>query len=152
MSLNILSGRTNCDLNQYFIFPWILSDYRTAKTKKDQCKYRDLEKSMGGLGSPERIQKFIEVKNNIEEHHKEEFVQSHFFGFHYSNLPIVLQFLIRTRPYAHGAKQLQGGKFDIPDRLFTSIADSFRNASCELSDVRELIPEFFYFPEFLINC
>ena len=79
-------------------------------------------------------------------------MQSHFFGFHYSNLPIVLQYLIRVSPYAEGARQLQGGKFDIPDRLFTSISDSFRNATTEMSDVRELIPEFFYFPEFLINC
>ncbi len=42
LSLNILSGRTNCDLNQYFILPWILSDYKSAKFKKDQYKYRDL--------------------------------------------------------------------------------------------------------------
>lgn len=73
-------------------------------------------------------------------------MQSHFFGFHYSNLPIVLQYLIRMHPYAEGAKQLQGGKFDIADRLFTSVGDSFKNATCEMSDVRELIPEFFYFP------
>jgi len=32
--------------------------------------------------------------------------------------------------------QLQGGKFDIPDRLFTSVADSFRNAITEMSDLR----------------
>jgi hypothetical protein len=60
--------------------------------------------------------------------------------------------MIRVNPYAEGAMQLQGGKFDIPDRLFTSIADSFKNATSEMSDVRELIPEFFYMPEFLINC
>ena len=63
--LNILSGRSNCDLNQYFIFPWILSDYRTSKCKKDQSKYRDLQKNMGSLGSSQRIQKFIDIKNNI---------------------------------------------------------------------------------------
>lgn len=66
MSLNILSGRTNCDLNQYFILPWILSNYKSAKFKKDQSKYRDLDKNMGTLGNTERIQKFIEIKNTIE--------------------------------------------------------------------------------------
>jgi hypothetical protein len=140
MTLNILSGRSNCDLNQYFIFPWILADYRSSRPRKDQNKYRDLEKNMGSLGSPERVQKFMEIKRNIEEHHREEFADSHHFGFHYSNMPIVLQYLIRMRPYAEGAMQLQGGKFDIPDRLFTSLADSFRNASSEMSDVRELTP------------
>lgn len=83
---------------------------------------------MGNLGSSQRIQKFIDIKNAIEQNHKEEFVQSHFFGFHYSNLPIVLQYLVRLNPYADGNRQLQGGKFDIPDRLFISLADSFRNA------------------------
>jgi hypothetical protein len=29
--------------------------------------------------------------------------------------------------------------------------DSFRCARREVSDVRELIPEFFYLPEFLLN-
>lgn len=65
LSLNILSGRTNCDLNQYFIFPWILSNYKSSKFKKDQSKYRDLDKNMGSLGNIERIQKFIEIKNAI---------------------------------------------------------------------------------------
>lgn len=46
---------------------------------------------------------------------------------------------------------LQGGKFDVPDRLFSSLSDSYQNATREMSDVRELIPEFYYFPEFLIN-
>jgi hypothetical protein len=55
---------------------------------------------MGSLGSYDRIQKFIEIKKNIEQNYKDEFIQSHFFGFHYSNLPIVLQYLIRINPYA----------------------------------------------------
>ena len=59
MSLNILSGRTSCDLNQYFIFPWVLSDYKSLKFKKDQYRYRDMEKNMGSLGNAERIQRFI---------------------------------------------------------------------------------------------
>lgn len=27
MGLNIISGRTNCDLNQYFVVPWVLKAY-----------------------------------------------------------------------------------------------------------------------------
>jgi hypothetical protein len=51
MQLNILGGRSNCDLNQYFIFPWILADYHCSRFRKDQGRYRDLEKNMGSLGS-----------------------------------------------------------------------------------------------------
>nr|KAE8946666.1 hypothetical protein PF009_g3725 [Phytophthora fragariae] len=51
------------------------------------------------------------------------------------------------------ALELQGGVFDHPDRLFRSIPSSWASASREnLQDVRELIPEFFYLPEFLYNA
>lgn len=46
MSLNILSGRSNCDLNQYFVFPWILQFY-----EKNKEIFRDLSLNMGSLGS-----------------------------------------------------------------------------------------------------
>jgi hypothetical protein len=46
---------------------------------------------------------------------------------------------------------LQGGKFDHADRLFHSVESSYRNCLTNSSDVKELIPEFFYLPEFLAN-
>lgn len=64
---------------------------------------------------------------------------------------IILQYLIRMNPFSEGSKCLQGGKFDISDRLFYSIPESFKCATSEMSDLRELIPEFFYLPDFLIN-
>lgn len=45
----------------------------------------------------------------------------------------------------------QGGKFDHADRLFQSIEGTYRNCLSNTSDVKELIPEFFYMPEFLVN-
>ena len=46
----------------------------------------------------------------------------------------------------------QGGHFDLPDRLFHSIPDAWRSASeTNMADIKELIPEFFYLPEFLVN-
>lgn len=45
----------------------------------------------------------------------------------------------------------QGGKFDHADRLFQSIEGTYRNCHSNTSDVKELIPEFFYMPEFLVN-
>lgn len=46
---------------------------------------------------------------------------------------------------------LQGGKFDHADRLFQGIEGTYRNCLSNTSDVKELIPEFFYMPEFLVN-
>lgn len=46
---------------------------------------------------------------------------------------------------------LQGGKFDHPNRLFSSISLSWKNCQRDTSDVKELIPEFFFLPEMLVN-
>ncbi len=43
------------------------------------------------------------------------------------------------------------GHFDVPDRLFSSIAEAWDMCYNSLSEVKELIPEFYYFPEFLTN-
>jgi hypothetical protein len=53
----------------------------------------------------------------------------------------VMYWLVRAAP-AHMLR-LQSGRFDAPDRLFASIADSWRSASSGPTDVKELIPEFF---------
>lgn len=47
----------------------------------------------------------------------------------------------------------QGGSFDVADRMFHSVKGAWESASREnMSDVRELTPEFFFLPEFLTNC
>ncbi len=46
---------------------------------------------------------------------------------------------------------LHQGRFDLPDRIFFSIEDSYKCATEEIADVRELTPEFYCMPEFLIN-
>lgn len=46
----------------------------------------------------------------------------------------------------------QGGDWDLPDRLFTDIKRAWDSASSDSpADVRELIPEWFTCPEFLLN-
>jgi hypothetical protein len=70
----------------------------------------------------------------------------------YSCAGYVLYYLVRLEPFSRLALQLQGGKFDKPDRLFRDVAASWRSASSEnIQDVRELIPEFFSLPDFLTN-
>lgn len=47
----------------------------------------------------------------------------------------------------------QGGSFDVADRMFHSVKSTWESASRDnMSDVRELTPEFFYLPEFLTNA
>ncbi len=42
-------------------------------------------------------------------------------------------------------------RFDLSDRQFHSIASTFNMLYESASDVKELIPEFYYMPEFLLN-
>ena len=60
-------------------------------------------------------------------------------------------YLIRLEPFTALHRGLQGGRFDHADRLFHSVAATYRNCTQSSSDVKELIPEFYYQPEFLRN-
>jgi hypothetical protein len=76
-----------------------------------------------------------------------------FTGTHYSSSAGVLYYLIRLEPYTKIALELQGGKFDHADRLFFSLAHAYNLSSQAggMSDVKELTPEFYCTPEFLVN-
>lgn len=49
------------------------------------------------------------------------------------------------------SRYLQGGRFDHADRLFTSLPRAWAQVLKNSSDVKEMIPEFFYNPAFLSN-
>lgn len=149
MYLNFASGRSFHDLSQYPVMPWVLNIYDSDSLDLSlKTIYRDLAKNMGSLGSAERVRYF---KERYQSYAKETSEPPFHFGSHYSNPGIVLSYLVRLFPYSEGAKELQGGRFDLPDRLFKSINEAFVSATDDISDVRELIPEFFCLPEFLIN-
>jgi len=61
------------------------------------------------------------------------------------------QFLARLFPFTSCTIELQGNGFDIPDRQFLSLESTFLNCTTQTTDVRELIPEFFYLPEMFSN-
>lgn len=60
------------------------------------------------------------------------------YGTHYSTPAYVLYWLVRSAP-AH-MLLLQNGRFDAPDRLFHSLADTWRSVCTNPADVKELIP------------
>lgn len=62
-----------------------------------------------------------------------------------------MHYLVRLQPYSRGARELQSGKWDLPDRLFHSVKELHFNATNEMSDIRELIPETFVLPEMFLN-
>jgi hypothetical protein len=50
MQLNTIAGRTYNDLTQYPVFPWVLTDYTSARARPGNRQvYRDLRKPVGAL-------------------------------------------------------------------------------------------------------
>eukprot|EP00980_Cylindrotheca_fusiformis_P008522 scaffold1807_cov140-Cylindrotheca_fusiformis.AAC.14 len=153
MYLNSFAGRTYNDLTQYPVFPWIIADYESEEIDLDDPNtFRDLSKPMGGLGEV-RAQQFRERYEALKANYYNEDEPPPFhYGTHYSSAAYVLYYLMRLEPFSRLALTLQGGRFDVADRLFHNIGSSWKSASHEnLQDVRELIPEFFYLPDFLTN-
>ena len=150
IALNKLAGRTYHDLSQYPVFPWILSDYESATINLEDPKvYRDLSLPIGAL-NPVRLKQFIERFKQLESDPDASMPAFH-YGSHYSSAAVVLYFLIRLEPFTNLSRQLQGGKFDHSDRLFSDISQTWNAVLESTADVKELIPEFFYLPEFLEN-
>ena len=74
------------------------------------------------------------------------------YGTHYSSAMIVSSYLVRLEPFTQHFLHLQGGHFDLADRMFHSIKEAWESSSKNnMADVRELIPEFYYLPDFLTN-
>ncbi|KAG5612800.1 hypothetical protein H5410_024081 [Solanum commersonii] len=147
MALNTLAGRSYNDLTQYPVFPWILADYSSETLDFNKSStFRDLSKPVGALDA-----KRFEVFEDRYRSFCDPDIPSFYYGSHYSSMGIVLFYLLRLEPFTALHRNLQGGKFDHADRLFHSIGGTYRNCLSNTSDVKELIPEFFYMPEFLIN-
>ena len=159
MWLNIYGNRSFNDLSQYPVFPWVLSNYQDPLKKdqfNDEQKYnlRDMSIPMGMMAidekSEQRKELFMLNYETLKEN-GEEGIKPYFFGSNYSNPYYVCYYLMRIFPFTHIAIELQGSKFDQPDRLFLSVENSFFNSTTQKTDVRELIPEFFYLPEIFLN-
>ncbi|CAL9068126.1 unnamed protein product [Musa banksii] len=147
MELNTLAGRSYNDITQYPVFPWILADY-SSKTLdlEDPATYRDLSKPVGAL-NPERLKKFQERYSSFDD----PVIPRFHYGSHYSSAGTVLYYLVRVEPFTTLSIQLQGGKFDHADRMFSDISGTWDGVLEDMSDVKELVPEMFYLPEVLVN-
>ncbi|CAD6214485.1 unnamed protein product [Miscanthus lutarioriparius] len=150
MHLNTLAGRGYSDLTQYPVFPWVLADYESdALDLRNPQTFRRLNKPMG-CQTEEGEEEFRKRYDSWDDPDVPKF----HYGSHYSSAGIVLFYLLRLPPFSTENQKLQGGQFDHADRLFNSVRDTWASAAgkSNTSDVKELIPEFYYLPEFLENC
>ena len=170
---NLFSYRSFKDISQYPIFPWIFIEYEKNKINKNDPNFkRNLKLPMGMLElneySIERKNYYIQEYESRKKPSEEEFENNnikklkknknavvnsdaHFYGSTFSNPAYVSHYLIRIFPFTIVGIEIQGNNFDSSDRLFFNIITSFYCAATQQCDLRELIPEFFYLPDFLFN-
>lgn len=158
---------------QYPIYPYIVSNYESSTLDlRLSSNYRNLAKPIASQ-HPAKEDKFVEVYNALadaqhlarlqeqENGQQEQTSSSSVFGhqsdpYHYaslySNSGIVLHYLVRLLPYTRMFLDYQDNNFDCADRTFHDIRTSYWLSSFEsTSDFKELIPEFYYLHEFLLN-
>uniref|UniRef100_A0AAQ5XTY0 Neurobeachin n=1 Tax=Amphiprion ocellaris TaxID=80972 RepID=A0AAQ5XTY0_AMPOC len=148
MFLNTISGRTFNDLNQYPVFPWVITNYDSTELDLTlPSNFRDLSKPIGAL-NPKRAAFFSDRYESWEDDQVPKF----HYGTHYSTSSFTLMWLLRIEPFTTLFLNFQGGKFDHADRTFSSVSRAWRNCQRDTSDVKELIPEFYYLPEMFVNA
>ncbi|XP_042340437.1 lipopolysaccharide-responsive and beige-like anchor protein isoform X4 [Plectropomus leopardus] len=146
--LNTISGRTYNDLNQYPVFPWVITNYDSEELDLTlPSNFRDLSKPIGAL-NPKRAAFFSDRYESWEDDQVPKF----HYGTHYSTSSFTLMWLLRIEPFTTFFLNFQGGKFDHADRTFSSVSRAWRNCQRDTSDVKELIPEFYYLPEMFVNA
>ncbi|XP_069046270.1 neurobeachin isoform X15 [Lepisosteus oculatus] len=147
MFLNTIAGRTYNDLNQYPVFPWVLTNYESEELDLTlPGNFRDLSKPIGAL-NPKRAVFYAERYETWEDDQSPPY----HYNSHYSTSASTLQWLVRIEPFTTFFLNANDDRFDHPDRTFSSIARSWRNCQRDTSDVKELIPEFYYLPEMFVN-
>lgn len=156
---------------QYPVYPYVTASYDTPVLDlRLPANYRNLARPIA-IQHPEKEEKFIEMYRALEEAHnlaleqeqdsdQHEAISSVFghqskpyhFASLYSNSGVVLHYLVRLLPYTRMFLDYQDKNFDCADRTFHDVKTSYWLSSFEsTSDFKELIPEFYYLHEFLLN-
>ncbi|KAK3521662.1 hypothetical protein QTP70_015371, partial [Hemibagrus guttatus] len=147
MFLNTIAGRTYNDLNQYPVFPWVLTSYESEELDLTlPGNFRDLSKPIGAL-NPKRAAFYAERYETWEE----DGTPPHHYTSLYSTAASTLLWLHRIEPFTTFYLNGNDNRFDHPDRTFSGIMRSWRSCQRDTSDVKELIPEFYYLPEMFVN-
>lgn len=147
MKINLYSGRSFNDASQYPFMPWTISDYKSKTLNlEDPNTFRDLSKPIGALNE-ERIIDLRKKMIDLSEYCEYPYLYS---SFAVCPLSVYL-WNLRMEPFTSLHIKMQSGKFDHSSRLFSSIEDAYFLVTHHLNDYRELIPEFYFSEEFLIN-
>ena len=127
-------------------------NYRNKKLKLSERNY---SVQINPTNDPEFPPNSLNNLNNLNVNDNIALVEINqlpsYFGSHYSNPTYVCHYLTRVFPFSFISIEIQGEKFDDPNRIFHSMEKTFESCMTLKDDVRELIPEFYFLPEMLKN-
>ena len=147
MIVNKYGGRSFNDLSQYPVFPWIICDYDSKSIDLSNKKsYRPLDNTIAGITAVKRAAADEKYKVQVNDSDLTPFQ----FGTHYLARRMVLGYLQRLEPYSSLLIKFERG-YDAANRMFHIIKNQWSMCNVDLNDNKELIPEFFYFPEIFGN-
>ncbi|TNJ29625.1 Lipopolysaccharide-responsive and beige-like anchor protein [Giardia muris] len=130
MSMNALAGRRSSDFSMYPVLPW-MQNRTLSKAIIDQTQAKH--------------DKYLE---RYDETASTPFLAGSFF----SAPGLVVGMLLRMQPFTSSTLYLHGGRFDVPDRIFSNLEETWRGvAEHVLADCREFIPDIVHSPNALIN-
>ncbi|KAM3860682.1 protein FAN [Diretmus argenteus] len=134
LHLNNLADRSCNDLSQYPVFPWVIHDYSSTQLDMtNSATFRDLSRPVGAL-TKDRLERLLARYRGMPD-------PRFMYGSHYSSPGYVLFYLVRVAP--EHMLCLQNGRYDHADRMFNSIAETWKNCLEGATDFKELIPEFY---------
>ena len=133
--VNKFATRTYNNTSQYLVFPIIYMDLKN-NISRDLSKAVCLNKEESEVDLIKHLQNFKVMKC--------------YFNNHYSTSAYILYYLVRLTPYTYLQIDFQSGKFDVPERIFSSYKN-YNLALVTSNENREIIPEFFHNYEFCIN-
>ena len=137
--INKFTDRSYNVLSQYLILAWHLLNFDNIYNPEN----------IRNFNYP-WIVKFEEIEEpKKNEENKNEF-NSHFPNL-YSNYMYTIHYLIRSYPFINGQIKLQENKFDSPARQFYSILETYNIFKENPQLNMELVPEFYFMPEFYLN-
>ena len=145
MQLNDYSSRSFQSLSQYPVFPWVLQNYTDNTLAMAPGDFRDLHYPMAGI-TPRKRNEAVKKYENTDDFPEGRFQ----FGAHYLPGRAVLGYLMRQQPYTLMIYRFDSGG-DCPTRHFHIMNTMWQNANEQSDTNLELVPEFYYNPEFLAN-
>ena len=148
MIINLFSNRSFNDLYQYPVFPMLYDEIKKKRKMNEPIGFQDLTEE--SRDRKQLIEDSYYYANN-EGDTESDTIDKYYFNLFYSNITYTCNYLIRVLPYSFIGIEYQGDGFDDPNRLFSSINSTFLNTLNQRADLRELIPEMFYFPPLFYN-